>query len=196
MKKTLFTLLTIFSAFNLFAQSKFEGVITMHSESRGGKDLSDITWYVKNGQHRIDYVNSGEMSSTYSLLSKAGKLEMLNERGRVNIPGNSMKQPDYNFNAYKLVSTKAGEEINGFPCTKYTIEQGDKVAEYWIVQDPTLQISDFPEFMRHSLLSVSEKLQPGSIPIQIKISDLNGKMVYMQAIKDIISVEVGEEKFR
>jgi len=197
MKKLIFSIFTILSTFNLFAQNGFEGKIVMRCENSVSNEVSDITWYMKNGQHLLNYVNSGsKMNGTYSLLSKEGKTEMINERGRINIPGNSLKQADFDFSAYKMLNKEGDKVINEFSCIKYTIEQGDKIAEYWIADDPELHTSDFPQFMNEGLIAISEKLHTGGIPIQIKISDRNRKMLYQQTISYIMPCKVGDEKFK
>lgn len=197
MKKVILSILTIFSTFNIFAQSSFEGKIVLRSENGTTKETSDITWYMKNGQHLLSYVNSGTSSSgNYSLLSKEGKLEMLNERGRVNIPGNSMKKPDYDFTAYKLLNKEGNKVVNEFNCVKYTIESGNNVAEVWMADDADLHIKDFPEVMQSSLLSVCENLHQGGIPVQMIIKEKTGKLLFSQTISYILKCGVSDEKFK
>ena len=169
----------------------------LRAENGTTKEVSDITWYMKNGQHLLSYVNSGTSSSgNYSLLSKEGKLEMINERGRVSIPGNSMKKPDYDFTAYKLLNKEGGKVVNEFNCIKYTIESGSYVAEVWMADDADLHIKDFPEVMQSSLLTVCEKLHQGGIPVQMLVKEKTGKLLTSQTISYILKCGVSDEKFK
>ena len=197
MKKAILSILTIFSTFNLFAQSTFEGKIVLRAENGTTKEVSDITWYMKNGQHLLSYVNSGTSSSgNYSLLSKEGKLEMINEKGRIEIPANTLKKPDYDFTAYKLLNKEGGKVVNEFNCIKYTIESGSYVAEVWMADDADLHINHFPEVMQSSLLTVCEKLHQGGIPVQMLVKEKTGKLLTSQTISYILKCGVSDEKFK
>ena len=142
MRAIVLTIISILSIFQSFAQGSFEGKIVLRAETTSTNEVSDITWYMKNGQHLLSYVNTGKVNSTYSLLSKAGKLEMINERGRVNIPGNSLKKVDYDFSNHKLLNKEGNKLINEFNCIKYTIEGADHIAECWIADDADIHVSD------------------------------------------------------
>ncbi len=197
MKKFIILTFSFFYFLTSFSQGTFEGKVVLRSENGATKETSDITWYIKNGQHLINYVNSGTSSSgNYSLLSKEGKLEMINERGRVNIPASGVKKPDYDFTAYKLLSKEGNKVVNEFNCVKYTIESGNNVAEVWMADDADLQIKDFPEVMQSSLLSVCENLHQGGIPVQMFIKEKTGKLLFSQSISYIMPCKVGDEKFK
>ncbi len=197
MKKFIILTFSFFYFLTSFSQGTFEGKVVLRSENGATKETSDITWYIKNGQHLLNYVNSGTSSSgNYSLLSKEGKLEMINERGRVNIPASGVKKPDYDFTAYKLLSKEGNKVVNEFNCVKYTIESGNNVAEVWMADDADLQIKDFPEVMQSSLLSVCENLHQGGIPVQMFIKEKTGKLLFSQSISYIMPCKVGDEKFK
>jgi hypothetical protein len=121
---------------------------------------------------------------------------MLNERGRVDIPGNSMKKPDYDFTTYKLLNKQGGKVVNEFNCIKYTIESGNNVAEVWMADDAELHIKHFPEVMQSSLLSVCENLHQGGIPVQLFIKDKTGKLLMSQTISYILKCDVSDERFK
>lgn len=197
MKKIIFSIFSILTIFQSFAQGTFEGKIVLRSENGETKEVSDITWYMKNGQHLLSYANTGTSASgNYSLLSKEGKLEMINERGRVNIPGNSIKKNNYDFTSYKLLNKEGNKMLNEFICIKYTIESGNNVAEIWMADDADLKIKDFPEVMQSSLLSVCDNLHQGGIPVQMTIKDKTGKLLFSQSISYIMPCKVGDEKFK
>ncbi|MCG3164403.1 MAG: hypothetical protein POELPBGB_00157 [Bacteroidia bacterium] len=197
MKNIIFLTFTIFTIFQSVAQGTFEGKIVLRSENGTTKETSDITWYMKNGQHLLSYVNSGTSASgNYSLLSKEGKLEMINERGRVSIPASGMKKPDYDFTVYKLLNKEGNKMLNEFLCIKYTIESGNNVAEVWMADDADLHIKDFPEVMQSSLLSVCDNLHQGGIPVQLIIKEKTGKLLFSQTISYIMPCAVADEKFK
>jgi len=198
MKKILLTCCLLLTAycFTSFAQS-FEGKIVLRAENTTTKEVSDITWYLKNGNHLLNYVNTGSgINNTYSLLSTAGKLEMINERGRVNIPGNSLKKTDYDFTTYKLLNKEGNKMLNEFTCVKYMLESGNNVAEVWMTDYEGLKSTDFPEIMQSSLLKACDNLHQGGIPIQIKVSDKSNNLLFLQTITYIMPCKVGDEKFK
>ena len=196
-KAILFLTFSLTYFLSSFSQNTFEGKIILRAENTETKENSDITWYMKNGQHLLSYVNSGTgVNSTYSLLSKEGKLEMINERGRVNIPGNSLKKLDYDFTNYKLLNKEGNKVVNEFNCIKYTLESGNNVAQVWVADYEGLSISDFPEVMQSTLLSACEKLHQGGVPVQLIISDKSNKTLYKQTISYIMPCKVADEKFK
>jgi hypothetical protein len=198
MKKAILFLTFSLSYFlTSFAQSTFEGKIVLRAENGVTKETSDITWYMKNGQHLLNYVNTGSgVNSTYSLLSKEGKLEMINERGRVNIPGNSLKKQDFDFTTYKLLNKEGNKMVNEFMCVKYTIESGNTVAEVWMADDADIHIKDFPEVMQSSLLTVCDNLHQGGIPVQLFVKEKTGKLMMSQTITYIMPCKVDDGKFK
>jgi hypothetical protein len=180
-----------------FAQGGFEGKIVLRAENGVTKETSDITWYLKNGQHLLSYVNSGTPSSgNYSLLSKQGKLEMLSEKGRLEIPVASLKKPDYDFTNYKLLNKEGNKMVNEFMCVKYMLESGNNTAEVWMADDADIHIKDFPEVMQSSLLTVCDNLHQGGIPVQILVKDKAGKLLFSQSITYILKCDVSDEKFK
>lgn len=198
MKKIIFFLTFSFSHFlTSFAQGSFEGKIVLRSENGETKEISDITWYIKNGQHLLNYVNSGTSASgNYSLLSKGGKTEILNEQGRLEIVEGSIKKPDYDFSSYKLLNKEGNKMVNEFACIKYTIESGNNVAEVWMANDADIHIKDFPSVMQSSLLNVCDNLHQGGIPVQLFIKDKAGKLLFSQTISYIMPCKVGDDKFK
>ncbi len=197
MKKIILLTFSLSYFLTSIAQNSFEGKIVLRAENSETKEVSDITWYMKNGQHLLTYVNTGSgVNNTYSLLSKEGKLEMINERGRVSIPGSGIKKPDFDFTTYKLVNKEGNKMLNEFMCVKYTIESGNYIAQVWMADDADLNIADFPEVMQSSLLSACDKLHLGGIPVQIKISDKTGKVLFLQTISYIMPAKVDDAKFK
>ena len=197
MKKIIAFIITLISFSGAFAQNSFEGKVVLKAENTATGEVSAITWYMKNGQHLLNYVNTApKLNSTYSLVSTGGKLEMVNEKGRLEIPAASIKNADYNFSQYKLLNKEGGKVVNEFECIKYTIESGDKIAEYWITDYKGLSPADFPAFMSSGLVPVAEKLQAGDVPVQIKVSERNGKMLYQQTISYIMPCKVDDAKFK
>ncbi len=197
MKKIIFTIFSILTIFQSFAQSSFEGKIVLKSENGETNEVSDITWYLKNGQHLLSYVNSGTTNSgSYSLLSKEGKLEMISATGRVEIPAASVKKPAYDFTAYKLLNKEGNKMVNEFMCVKYMLESGNHVAEVWMANDADIHIKDFPEVMQSSLLTVCDNLHQGGIPVKIIVKEKSGKLVFSQTISYVMPCKVGDEKFK
>jgi hypothetical protein len=197
MKKILSLTFSISYLLTSFAQNSFEGKIVLKSENGETNEKSDITWYLKNGQHLLSYVNSGTSSSgNYSLLSKEGKMELINERGRVSIPGSGVKKPAYDFTDYKLLNKEGNKMVNEFMCVKYMLESGNHVAEVWMANDADIHIKDFPEVMQSSLLTVCDNLHQGGIPVQIIVKEKTGKLVFSQTISYVMPCKVGDEKFK
>lgn len=194
--KNIFPFIFLLVAFHCFAQKNFEGKIVMRTENPVISEVSEITWYLKNGKHLLNYstVTAG-VKASYSLLSKEGKLELLSENGRKEIDMASLKTPEYDFSSYKLLSKEGGKILNEFECIRYTIESGNYVAECWMTDDPDLNASYFPDFMKLGVLPICEKLHQGGIPVQIKISERNGKTVYLQTISYIMPCKVDDAKF-
>lgn len=200
MKNTILLILIInfqLSIFNSFGQNSFEGKIVMRTENPVTGEISDITWYMKNGQHKLNYVNSGtDISSTYSLVSNGGTLEMVNDGGKVAIDKSKLNNPVFEFPGHKLLNKEANKVMNEFKCIRYTIESGDKVAEVWMADDADLKISDFPDFMQNNLLSICENLHQGGIPVQITIKEKSGKLIHRQSISYIMAAKIADEKLK
>lgn len=197
MMKIFSTIVSLLLVASVFAQSGFEGQIQLTVNNPASSEKADITWFVKNGQHRLDYNTVAEGNSmNYSLVADNASAKMIAKDGSViNIPMETMNKGSYNLVGYLTTDQAKGQNVSGFNCAKYTIQTKEYMVEYWLSNETGLKSSDFPSFMQKGLFMPANELQSGSVPVKIVVKDLNGKVVYIQTITAITASNVDAAKF-
>lgn len=196
--KVISTIFSLLLTVSVFAQSNFEGQIQMTATNPGSSETANITWFVKKGQHRLDYNTVAEGNKmNYSLVADNTGAKMLNADGSsIAIPMDMLSKGAYNLSGYFTTDEANGQNISGFNCTKYTIQTKTNIVEYWISNETGLSSGDFPGFMQKGLFTPVNDLQVGGVPVKIQVKDLNGKVVYAQTITAVSTTSVDDGLFK
>lgn len=190
--KVLNTFFALVLALGAFAQSGFEGKISMTALNTSTEETANIEWYIKNNKHSMDFsANSGEHSLNYTIVVENGSTKMLADGAEpISIPASSFENTGYDVGKYMVTEEGIDTKLNGFACKKFTIQAGEHVVEYWLTNETALSISDFPAFMQKGLLGPVEKLQAGSIPVKAQVKDASGKLLYSYTINSVTAMAV------
>lgn len=203
MNKVISFLLLVFFSSGLFAQAAFEGVVDMNTINNELQEKADITWYIKNGNHRLEYTGTkaGE-SYNYVFLIKSGGnlLQMLSEadgkKVYYDIPRTAITsniKADYGAEIEKSEESKL---IGGFAATKYKVISADKISTVWITEKSPLSISDMPSLLlNNSVLKYLQVSGINGIPVEINSTNTGGALVYSQKINAIKKQQVSDELF-
>ncbi len=190
--KILNTLSALFLTVSVFAQSGFEGKISMVAINTNTQETANIEWFIKNNKHSLDFnAQSGDQMLTYTIVAENGSTKMISGGETINIPAASFEKTGYDVNGYVVTEEGTATKMQGYACTKYTIQAKEHIVEYWLTNETPLNISDFPAFMQRGLLGPAEKLQAGSIPVKLQVKDTNnGKMLYSYTINSVTAQAV------
>lgn len=185
--KILNTFFALAFAIGAYAQSGVEGKISMTALSTSTKETAEIEWYIKNNKHSMDFSTHAEgQAMNYTIVVENGSTKMLADGAEpITIPASSFEKTGFDVSNYMVTEKAVATKLNGYACTKYTIQTNENVVEYWLTNETALTIADFPAFMQKGLLGPADKLQPGSIPVKLEVKDINGKLLYSYTINSI-----------
>lgn len=189
--KILNTLLALVIAVSAFAQSGFEGKISMVAINTATQETANIEWFIKGNKHSMDFkANSGGQALEYTIVAENGSTKMLAGDQVIDIPMSSMQENSYDLAGYIVTEEGGQQKMNGYACNKYTIQSKQHMVEYWLTNETPLSTSDFPAFMQKGLLGPANDLQAGSIPVKLQVKDTNGKMLYSYTINGVTEMAV------
>ena len=128
--KLIFTIsLSVISVW-CFAQSGFEGVITMNTSNETMKEKASISWYLKGDKSRMDISSqAGEHSTEYTIIADEKGMDMVSQGHVTSVPQVAMKIDN---SKQTLVSKSDGINVNGFDCQKAVYTDG---TQGWLLKD-------------------------------------------------------------
>ncbi|MEX2589871.1 MAG: DUF4412 domain-containing protein [Chitinophagales bacterium] len=204
MTRSILILCALFFAGISIAQKPFEGIIDMTTVNNEIQEKADIKWYIKNGNHRLEYsgTKAGE-SYSYIFLIAAGNnlMQMLSDAdGKkvvYEIPQdaitNSIK-PGYGSEIQKTDDTKL---VSGYSAIKMKVESPDKISTVWVSDKTPINMHDMPAILLSS--SVLKNLKEkgiNAIPLEINSTNTGGNLLYSQKITSIKKQSVSDDKFK
>lgn len=192
-KKTINLCVIIFSSLIAGAQNNFEGklLFQMINYNKEYKEDAQVTWYIKNGKHRMDYTIGGKYSNSYSIIADNFSANIYSQKTVTPIPLNSHTE----IGDFKIISEEKNIIFNSFNCTQYLLSVADGTVEIWISEQNAITPDIFPAFMQRGYLSLLLKLEPKGIPIKIIKNDQSGHLVFSQAITSIIPESISDSLF-
>lgn len=189
---------------NAFAQEAFEGIIDMTTINNEMQEKAEIKWYIKNGNHRLDYSGrKGDESYSYTFLINSGNnlMQMLSEidgkKVVYEIPQNAITnsiQPGYGSEVQRTDESKL---VLGYSATKIKVESPDKISTVWVSDKAPINLKDMPAILLSS--SVLKNLKESgieAIPLEINSTNTGGNLVYSQKITSIQKQGLSDDKFK
>ncbi len=185
-KFTIAFLLITFS-FVANAQNSFEGELFLQTETynKDFKEDASITWYIKNGKHRMDYSIGGKYSYSYSIIVNNNTANMYSKKeGKTMITPLPLNTTEVAI-SYTIDSEDKNIKLGNFICTKYNLTVADGTIEIWLAEQTQLTTESFPAFMQNGYLKIISGLDSQAFPIKIVKNDSSGKLVFSQTITAI-----------
>ena len=197
MKKIYSLYLIVLASISVNAQQGFEGKFLLQTENynKEYKEDAHVTWYIKNGRHRMDYQISGQYSSSYTIVADNNSAKIYSETkgGKTVTPiplTNSAA-----VNDYRIMGEEKNQVLNSFNCTKYILMVSDGTIELWLSEQNSISPDIFPAFMQRGYLNIISKLNPKAIPVKILKNDLSGHLAFSQTIIGIIPEKISDSTF-
>lgn len=189
--KTLKALYTVglFMMANLVMAQSFEGVITMNTTNEAIKEQATLTWYLKNGNSRMDIQSSADgHSSNYSIIVDGKGMDMVSQGHVTSIPQTAMKVENA---GQTLLSEKTGVQMNGYNCTQAVYFDGQNQTTYWFTNDLALEFNDLPSVIKRNMPSV----EASGFPVKMEKRNPQGKVILSQEVISVSASTVDNGKF-
>lgn len=187
----------------LFGQESFEGVIDMTTINNEMQEKAEIRWYIKNGNHRLEYsgTKAGESYSYVFLISQGSNLmQMLSEAdGKkvvYEIPKNAITNSIPASYGATMDKTDATKLISGFAAYMIKVEAPEKISTVWASEKTPLSMNDMPAIlMNNSVLKEMKAKGINAIPLEITSTNTGGNLLYSQKITSIQKQSLSDDLF-
>lgn len=198
----LFILISI--ATTAFGQESFEGVVGMTTINNEMQEKADIKWFIKNGNHRLEYSGSkaGESYSYIFLISQGSNLmQMFSEADEkkvvYDIPKNAISNGIQTNYGSTLEKTDASKLISGFAAYKIKVEAPDRISTVWASDKTPLNMNDMPAILlNNSVLKQMQEKSINAIPLEITSTNTGGSLLYSQKITSIQKQSLSDNLFK
>lgn len=181
----------------LQAQSdSFEGKLYFRTETyfKDYEENAGITWYIKQGEQRLDYNISGKYKKTYTIIMRNNIADMyyMNNGKMAIIPLNPVNAV---LESYTINNRETNVKVGVFNCTKYSLIVNGGEIDIWIsdLVQPSLKV--FPEFMQKGYLRIAASLDAKGFPVKIIKKDNSGRVVFAQTLMSISTENTSEDVF-
>lgn len=181
-------IIAVFFANVVLAQD-FEGVITMNTTNTAMKEQATVTWYLKNGDSRMDIHSDADgHSSDYSIITDGKGMDMVAQGHVTRIPQNTMVAQGA---AQTLLSEKEGVEMNGYNCTQAVYFDGKNQTTYWLTNDLKMGFNDLPSVIKRNM----PKVEATGFPVKMEKRNAEGKVILSQDVVSVKPATVDASKF-
>lgn len=203
MIRSIALLMLISFASIVFGQESFEGIVGMTTINNEMQEKADIKWYIKNGNHRLEYTGSkaGESYSYVFLIPQGSNLmQMLSDAdGKkvvYDIPKNAITNGIQTNYGSTLEKTDASKLISGFAAYKIKVEAPDRISTVWASDKTPLSMNDMPAILlNNSVLKQMQEQGIIAIPLEITSTNTGGSLLYSQKITSIQKQSLSDDLF-
>ncbi len=192
-----------FVALGFSAQASFEGVIKLNTVNPEIGEKSNITWFTKGGQHKMEYSGvAGEEQYNYTLFfsSTSSTMTMITESNgqliRYESPVDQIESTTpqgFNMEVAKTDNTKV---IAGLKAQQVKIEDSKGKTTMWVSGELKLSLDNLPSVLKKS--GVFQKLASAGVvgfPLEVVSTDLSGDLVMSQTVTSIEEKTLEEGTF-
>ena len=166
----------------------FEGRILMSSVNTVNDEKADITWLLRKGESRMDFVSvANGVSTDYTLLADASGLDIVAKGQVTKVPATALPA-----GSYQLVEKTGEEQVNGFNCTHYVFTDGTARIDVWASMEAGLNVNDLPFMMRAKFPSA--ELFRG-FPIRFEKRDPMGELQQSHEVRHVRAESVPASAF-
>lgn len=197
MKQFLSLATFVLAAQVMLAQAPFQGVLKFRGENTSNAEKSELDWYVKNGNSRLDIrSNTPEVKSAFSLymLQGVATVKMYGDDGKggkttFDIPYSSFANSDFST-AFSAEATRKKSNVAGFECEEYIVKTSEAVATCWVSKTTGINPSGFPAVvLGRGIFAVLQRNGINGIPLKITLKDFTGNLILEQ---EVLSIEARE----
>lgn len=203
MTKHISILALLFCSFFSFAQSSFEGVVNMTSINNKIQEKAEIIWYIKNGQHRLEYTgNKAGKSYTYVFIisNSSDLMQMLSDaNGKkviYDIPQSAISNSVELSYGSQLEKSEETKLLSGYLSKKVKVSAPDKISIVWVSDKTPLSMQDMPAILlNNSVLKSLKESGISAIPMEISSTNTGGNLIFSQKITSIKKKTLSEDLF-
>lgn len=187
----------------VWAQSAFEGEITLSTSNKDLNETAQVTWLLKGEKHKMVFntTTKGE-AYTYTLLFSSNDLnavmltEVKGQKARYNVPLSAVANPALAA-YYKIVETDQTGSVAGYATKQYVIESPGSTTMCQAAEISGLKPADFPMMLRvgGAMKAFTDKGY-SAIPLSIStIDSKTGEVKFTQNITSVKTRPVSENEF-
>lgn len=188
MFKYLYTLIALVFVGNSFAQN-FEGVIRMNTTNADQKEEATLTWYLKDGNSRMDISSKAENhNAEYAIISDKKGMDMVSQGHITPVPQAAMKVDNI---PQTLLSQEEDVEANGYNCTKAVYFDGKNQTTYWLTNDLPITFDDIPFVIKRNM----PQIKSSGFPIKMEKKSPDGKVILSQDVTSVKATPVSDSRF-
>ena len=188
MLKHLYTLVALLFVGSSFAQN-FEGVIKLNTTNLELKEEASVTWYLKNGNSRMDISSKAENhNSEYAIISDSKGMDMVSQGHITPVPQAAVKVDNI---PQTLLSKEDGVKINGYNCSKEVYFDGKNQTTYWLTNDLSVKFSDLPFMIKRNM----PKIKSTGFPVKMEKKSPEGKVLLSQDVTSVKATSVSDSRF-
>ena len=202
MLKQLFIFALSASFIHAAAQAPFQGVIKFKGENKTLSETSDVDWFVKDGNSRLDIKSvTKEAKADMSIYFVQGQdgVKMVGDgsEGKVvyNIPYSAFANTEFS-SAFSAEATGKKASYAGFECEEYIVTTSTSVVSCWVSKSTGISPASFPSIiLGRGVFSVLQRNGVQGIPLKITSKDFAGNIISDQEVVSIQASSVPENTF-
>lgn len=184
------------------AQAHFEGLIRFKAENKAIGEKSEIDWYLKNGNSRLDIRSkTAETDAQMSILLLKGAAEAKligTDNGKTVIypvPYASFANSEFS-GAFGLEATGQKTVLAGFECEEFSMHTANGSVSCWVSKNTGISPVSFPPvIVGRGIFSVLMQNGVQGIPVKIISSDFAGNIILSQEMISVEPMSLSDEKF-
>ncbi len=184
------------------AQAPFQGLIRFKAENKAIGETSEISWYLKNGNSRLDIRSkTAEAQAEMSLVFVKGSAEaklISTDNGKTvvyPVPYSSFANNDFS-GAFGLEATGQKSTFAGFECEEYTMQTANGTVSCWVSKTTGISPASFPSvILGRGIFSVLMQNGIQGIPVKITSKDFAGNVVLDQEMISAEPMNVSDDRF-
>lgn len=207
-----FTIAIFMGATSMYAaaQAQFEGVIKFKGENKTFSETSEMDWFMKSGDSRLDiksYTKEATANMSIYLLQGEPSAKMTSEGGGkkliYDVPYSSFANSEFST-AFSVEATGKKANYAGYECEEYIVKTSNSVVTCWISKATGVPASSFPPIIvGRGVFSILLKNNIQGIPMKITFKDFAGNIIQDTEIVSIqasalpastFTIPVGYEK--
>lgn len=200
----LFTI-SILMASTLYAtaQTQFQGVIKFKGENKTFSETSELDWYLKDGNSKLDIKSvTKEANTGFSIYLVQGQptAQMVAEGGNgqklvYDIPYSNFANAEFST-AFSAEPTGKKGTYAGYECEEYIVKTANSVVSCWVSKFTGINPSSFPSvILGRGVFSILQRNGVQGIPLKITSRDFAGNVITDHEVVSIQATPVADNTF-
>lgn len=182
----IFTIAILMGATSVYAsaQAQFEGVIKFKGENKTYSETSEMDWYLKNGDSRLDitsHTKEANANMNIFLVQGEGSAKMTSEgNGKkmiYDVPYSAFANAEFS-SAFSADATGKKATYAGHECEEYIVKTANSVVSCWVSKTTGITPASFPSIIvGRGVFSILLRNGIQGIPLKITSKDFAGNII-------------------